>query len=290
MKLVTYEHAGQVQLGALVTVGGVEKVFSLTDLDPQLPGEMNAFLAAGAPALERAKKALAAASPAAGVARSAVTLLAPVPHPGKIIAIGQNYLEHAAESGAGAAPYPIIFAKFTNAIVGPGAAIVIPTAVTKPDYEGELAVVIGRKGHNIPESEALNYVGGYMALNDVSARDWQNRTSQWVIGKTCDTFCPIGPVLVTSDEITDPQDLRVRTIIGGEVLQDGQTRDMIFPVVVLIADMSKVMTLEPGDIIATGTPPGVGAARKPPRWLRPGDVVQIEISKIGVLENPVVTE
>ncbi len=150
--------------------------------------------------------------------------------------------------------------------------------------------MIGRKGYRIPEGEALGYVGGYMALNDVSARDWQNRTSQWVIGKTCDTFCPIGPVLVTADEIPDPQDLRVRTIISGEVLQDGHTRDMIFSVAHLIADMSQVMTLEPGDIIATGTPPGVGAARQPPRWLRPGDVVQIEIEKIGVLENPVVAE
>ena len=290
MKLVTYDRAGKARLGALLTVGGREKVFDLADLDSHLPGEMTEFLAAGSPALVQAQKALAAASPAAGLDRSSVTLLAPILRPGKIIAIGQNYLEHARESGAGKAPFPIIFAKYTNSIIGPGAPIIIPTAVTRPDYEGELAVVIGRKGHLIPEAEALDYVGGYMALNDVSARDWQNRTSQWVIGKTCDTFCPIGPVLVTADEIPDPQDLHVRTIIGGEVLQDGHTRDMIFSVAFLIADMSKVMTLEPGDIIATGTPPGVGAARKPPRWLRPGDVVQIEISKIGVLENPVVAE
>jgi acylpyruvate hydrolase len=290
MKLVTFEHAGKARLGALVTVGGSEKVFDLRDLDTHLPEEMVEFLAAGSSAIDRAKKALAAASPAAGLDRSSVTLLAPILRPGKIIAIGQNYLEHAHESGAGKAPYPIIFAKFANAIIGPGAPIVIPSVVTQPDYEGELAVVIGRKGHSIPEGEALDYVGGYMALNDVSARDWQNRTSQWVIGKTCDTFCPIGPVLVTADEIPDPQDLRVRTIIGGEVLQDGHTSDMIFSVAHLIADMSRVMTLEPGDVIATGTPPGVGAGRKPPRWLRPGDVVRIEIEKIGVLENPVVAE
>jgi len=290
MKLVTFEHAGKARLGALVTVGGSEKVFDLRDLDTHLPEEMVEFLAAGSSAIDRVKKALAAASPAAGLDRSSVTLLAPILRPGKIIAIGQNYLEHAHESGAGKAPYPIIFAKFANAIIGPGAPIVIPSVVTQPDYEGELAVVIGRKGHSIPEGEALDYVGGYMALNDVSARDWQNRTSQWVIGKTCDTFCPIGPVLVTADEIPDPQDLRVRTIIGGEVLQDGHTSDMIFSVAHLIADMSRVMTLEPGDVIATGTPPGVGAGRKPPRWLRPGDVVRIEIEKIGVLENPVVAE
>jgi acylpyruvate hydrolase len=224
------------------------------------------------------------------MSRSAVTLQAPIPQPGKIIAIGQNYLEHAKESGAGMSPYPIIFAKYTNSVIGPGEPIVIPAAVEKPDYEGELAVVIGRRGRNIPEAEALKYVAGYMPLNDVSARDWQTRTSQWVIGKTCDTFCPMGPALVTADEIPDPQNLHLRTVIGDEELQSGYTGDMIFSVAHLIADMSRVMTLEPGDVIATGTPPGIGAARTPPRWLRPGDVVRVEIENVGILENPVVAE
>ncbi len=214
--------------------------------------------------------------------------MAPIPRPGKIICIGQNYLAHAHESNAGAPPFPIIFAKYNNTVIAHGDAIVVPPAVQKPDYEGELAVVIGKRGREIPEAQALAYVAGYFPLNDVSARDWQNRTSQWVIGKTPDTFCPMGPALVTADEIPDIQDISLRTVINGEVLQEGHTSLMIFTVAHLIADMSCVMTLEPGDVIATGTPAGIGAARTPPRWLRHGDVVRVEIEKIGVLENPVV--
>jgi acylpyruvate hydrolase len=290
MKLVTFESSGQVQLGALFNLDGRVKVFNLSQLDPRLSSDMIGFLKGGASSLSLAQQALAAASPDLGIDLAEVKLLAPLPQPGKLICIGQNYLEHAKESGSSKPPYPIIFAKYNNSIIGPGDPIVIPTEVKKPDYEGELAVVIGRRGRSIPEAEALSYVGGYMVLNDVSARDWQNRTSQWVIGKTCDTFCPIGPALVTADEIPNPQDLHLRTSINGEELQNGYTGDMIFTVAVLIADMSRVMTLEPGDVIATGTPPGVGFARVPPRWLVPGDVVRIEIDKVGVLENPVVAE
>jgi 2-keto-4-pentenoate hydratase/2-oxohepta-3-ene-1,7-dioic acid hydratase in catechol pathway len=290
MKLVTFEVAGQARLGAVQRLNGGEKVFDLKRLDPRLPAEMIEFLKGGSAALTLAQQVLSAASPDLGVNLAEVKLLAPLLQPEKLICIGQNYLEHAKESGASKAPFPIIFAKYNNSIVGPGEAIVIPTVVNKPDYEGELAVVIGKRGRNIPEAEALAYVGGYTVLNDVSARDWQNRTSQWVIGKTCDTFCPMGPALVTADEIADPQDLHVRTLINGEELQNGWTGDMIFPIATLIADMSRVMTLVPGDVIATGTPPGVGFAQVPPRWLRPGDLVCIEIDKVGVLENPVVAE
>jgi acylpyruvate hydrolase len=299
MKLVTYEHAGQVRLGValrtpylgvLRTTGSGDKVVDVHQLDVRLPAEMIAFLQAGAPALARLEQALAGAPAEAGIDLAAIRLKSPLPLPGKIICIGQNYLEHAKEAGASKSSYPIIFAKYANAVIGPGEPIVIPCAVLKPDYEGELAVVIGRRGRNIPEAQALDYVAGYMPLNDVSARDWQNRTSQWVLGKTCDTFCPMGPALVTADEVPDPQDLHLRTVINGEVLQSGYTGDMIFSVAFLIADMSRVMTLEPGDVIATGTPPGIGAARIPPRWLRPGDVVRIEIDGVGVLENPVVAE
>ena len=217
---------------------------------------MVAFLAAGPAALALARQALAAAAPEQGLDPAAVRLTAPIPRPGKIICIGQNYLAHAQESNAGAPPFPIIFAKFANTVIGPGDPIVIPGAVQQPDYEGELAVVIGRGGRNIPEASALDYVAGYMPLNDVSARDWQSRTSQWVIGKTPDTFCPMGPALVTADEISDVQNLWLRTVIGDEVLQEGHTSLMIFSVAHLIADMSQVMTLEPGDVIATGTPAG----------------------------------
>ncbi len=290
MKLVTFAHQGAERLGVLQSGEVGERVIDLNQADPRLPADMIGFLQGGAEAMGLAVKAVAAATPAQRLARSAVALRAPVPRPGKIIAIGQNYLEHAKETGASKSPYPIIFAKYANAVVGPGEPIVIPAAVTKPDYEGELAAVIGRRGRNIPEAEALGYVAGYMALNDVTARDWQNRTSQWVMGKTADTFCPMGPALVTADEVPDPQNLHLRTIIGGEVLQSGFTGDMIFSVAHLIAYASQVMTWEPGDVLATGTPPGVGMARKPPRWLRPGDVVRIEIDGIGVLENPVAGE
>ena len=290
MRLSTFAIAGQQRLGALSGAGGGERIYDLNQLDPRLPADMLTFLEGGPEALDLARQALAAATPEQGYELAAVQLKAPIPRPGKIICIGQNYLAHAQESNAGAPPFPIIFAKFANAVIGPGDTIVIPAAVEQPDYEGELAVVIGRRGRNIPEDSALDYVAGYMPLNDVSARDWQMRTSQWVIGKTPDTFCPMGPALVTADEIPDVQNLALRTIIGDEVLQEGHTSLMIFSVAHLIADMSRVMTLEPGDVIATGTPAGIGAARTPPRWLRAGDIVRIEIEKVGVLENVVATE
>ncbi len=287
MKLVTFGRNGAIRLGGLITVAGLDRVVDLNQVNPQIPPDMILFLQGGAELLGLAENALKAAKPEHWPPRSAVKMMAPIPKPGKIIAIGQNYLEHAKESGASRPPFPIIFAKYANAVIGPGDPIVIPAAVTKPDYEGELAVVIGKRGRNVPEAEALSYVAGYMPLNDVSARDWQNRTSQWVIGKTCDTFCPMGPALVTADEVPDPQNLHLRTVIGPDVLQVGFTGDMIFSVAHLIADMTQVMTVEPGDVIATGTPAGIGAARTPPRWLKPGDVVRIEIDGVGVLENPV---
>jgi acylpyruvate hydrolase len=290
MKLITFVHQGLTRLGALVIVADNELVYDLNRLDPRLPGDMLAFLEAGRPAHDLAQEALAAAPPEQALKLADVTLKAPIPRPGKIICIGQNYLEHAKESNASASPFPIIFAKYANAVIAHGEPIVIPAAVQKPDYEGELAVVIGKRGRDIAEAKALDYVAGYMPLNDVTARDWQRRTSQWVLGKTPDTFCPMGPALVTADEIPDVQNLSLRTVIGDEILQQGHTSLMIFSVAHLIWDMSRVMTLEPGDVIATGTPAGIGAARTPPRWLRPGDLVRIEIEHVGVLENPVVAQ
>jgi len=290
MRLVTFLYRGETRLGVLSSEKAGQMVVDLNRADGRLPGDMISFLEIGAPARALAAQALAAPPPEATLKLSEVTLKAPIPRPGKIICIGQNYLAHAQESNASAPPFPIIFAKYTNSVIGHREPIVIPRAVQKPDYEGELAAVIGRRGRHIPEAEALDYVAGYMPLNDVSARDWQNRTSQWVIGKTPDTFCPMGPALVTADEIPDVQNLWLRTVIGDEVLQEGHTSLMIFSVAHLIADMSQVMTLEPGDVIATGTPAGIGAARTPPRWLRPGDVVRVEIDRVGVLENPVVAE
>lgn len=290
MKLVTFVNNKAERLGAVQSVDGKDWIVDLNLADSRLPATMVEFLAAGPEARKAAEAALRKSTPEQRMDPAKTAILAPIPRPGKIIGIGQNYLEHAKECDAPKPPFPIIFAKYANTVIGHGESIVIPRSVEKADYEGELAVVIGRRGREIPERDALSYVAGYMPLNDVSARDWQNRTGQWVIGKTCDTFCPMGPALVTADEIPDPQDLRLRTIIGGEILQEGWTGDMIFSIAHLIADMSKVMTLEPGDVIASGTPPGIGAARNPPRWLRPGDVVLVEIDGVGTLSNPVIAQ
>jgi 2,4-didehydro-3-deoxy-L-rhamnonate hydrolase len=211
----------------------------------------------------------------------------PVPRPGKVVCIGLNYRDHALEAGVPIPEVPILFAKFANSVIGPGDAIVIPPETAEPDYEAELAVVIGRRASRVAVEDALAYVGGYTCANDVSARDLQNRTSQWMLGKAIDTFLPCGPVLVTPDEIPDPQALAIRCEVNGVELQSSSTAQMIFGVAELIAFVSRTMTLEPGDVIATGTPPGVGFARTPPVRLRDGDEVTIEIERIGRLTNPV---
>jgi len=288
MRLVTFTHQGRTALGALQAGPAGELVYDLNRLDPGIPADMMAFLQAGDAALDLARQALATAPAGQGYAIDRVVLQAPVPRPGKVIGVGKNYLDHARETDSSAPPFPMIFAKWANTIIGPGAPIIVPPDVTEPDYEGELGVVIGRRCRNVAEADALDYVAGYLAVNDVSARDWQFRTSQYTLGKSPDTFCPIGPALVTADEIPYVQNLALRTVVSGEVLQEGHTSLMIFSVAHLIWDMARVMTLEPGDIIATGTPSGVGFARTPPRWLRHGDVVRVEIERVGVLENPVI--
>jgi acylpyruvate hydrolase len=251
---------------------------------------MIALLDAGSSALSQAAKAAETAMAGATLPLSAVRLKAPILRPGKILCIGLNYTEHAAETHEALPEYPIVFAKYNNCVIGPHEAIVLPKISSKPDYEGELGVVIGRRAKNVAQPQALSYVAGYICFNDVSARDFQNRVSQWTTGKSFDTFAPMGPALVTADEVPDPQKLTIGTRIGDEVLQSSNTSYMIFSVAALIAYISSVMTLEPGDVIATGTPSGVGAGRKPQRWLKPGDVVRIEIEHLGVLENPVVAE
>lgn len=208
--------------------------------------------------------------------------------PPKIIAIGRNYAEHAAETGNAVPQAPLIFAKFPSSVIGQGEAITWREAITtQVDWEGELAVVIGKRGRNITEEDAYNYVFGYTIANDVSARDLQLRTdTQWTRGKSLDTFCPLGPWIVTRDEIADPHDLHLKTTVNGEVMQDGHTGSMIFRIPTLIAYCSQMFTLEPGDLILTGTPPGVGEGRKPPVYLKDGDVVSVTIEGIGELSNP----
>jgi 2-keto-4-pentenoate hydratase/2-oxohepta-3-ene-1,7-dioic acid hydratase in catechol pathway len=221
---------------------------------------------------------------------SAVTLLAPIPRPPKFICVGLNYRDHAAEAKQAIPSVPTIFNKFTNVVIGPGAPIVLPRVSTRPDYEAEFAFVIGRGGRYISAASAMEHVFGYTIVNDVSARDFQNATSQWLMGKTFDTFAPTGPWIVTKDEIADPHVLDVSLEIGGETLQHSNTRELIFKIPELIEYISQVVTLEPGDIVATGTPAGVGFARRPPRWLRAGDEVIVRIEGIGELRNPVVAE
>jgi 2-keto-4-pentenoate hydratase/2-oxohepta-3-ene-1,7-dioic acid hydratase in catechol pathway len=211
----------------------------------------------------------------------------PIPDPDKIICLGLNYKSHAEEAGFKAPEIPILFAKFRNALVGPTSPIILPALSEEIDYEGELAVVIGKRGKDISVENALEHVAGYMALHDVSARDLQFRSGQWLSGKALDTFAPCGPVLVIN-EIRDPQGLDIATRINGQTLQQSNTQHMIFSVAYSISYISSLMTLEPGDIIATGTPEGVGFKRTPPIFLKHGDIVEVEIEKIGTLRNPVV--
>jgi 2-keto-4-pentenoate hydratase/2-oxohepta-3-ene-1,7-dioic acid hydratase in catechol pathway len=211
------------------------------------------------------------------------------PHPEKIICIGHNYRAHAAETGAEPPDEPLMFAKFATTLIGPGDEIVLPPEATHVDAEAELAVVIGAPGRRLSAGRAMDVVAGYIAANDVSARNLQYGDGQWTRGKGFDTFCPIGPQLVPADEL-DPSNLGVVQRLNGEVMQEGRTSDLIFDVPTLVAHASSVFTLAPGDVILTGTPPGVGWARKPPLSLKAGDVVEVEVEGIGVLRNPVVAE
>ena len=219
---------------------------------------------------------------------SEARLHAPIARPGKIICIGLNYEDHANETGAELPEKPIVFAKYPNTIIGPGEAIRIPPITEQADYEAELAVVIGRAAKNVSESEALDYVYGYTNCNDVSSRDLQfSEGGQWTRSKSLDTFAPTGPYLVTRDEVPDPQNLSIRCTLNGDVMQDSTTANMIFPVAELISFLSSGMTLMPGDIIATGTPAGVGFVRDPKLFLKAGDEVTIEVEGLGSLTNPV---
>jgi 2-keto-4-pentenoate hydratase/2-oxohepta-3-ene-1,7-dioic acid hydratase in catechol pathway len=290
MKLITFQHNDEFRVGALVERDAGQRVVDLNQADDALPSDMLGFLAGGSAALQRARVVVAEHTSSAEYDLEQVRLKAPVPNPGKIICIGLNYRDHAEESKLPIPAYPAVFSKYANAVIGPGETIVIPRVTQQVDYEGELGVVIGREGRYIPVEQALDYVGGYIAFNDVSARDFQMRTSQWTIGKTFDTFAPTGPALVTADEVPDPHDLGIRVSIGDEILQSSNTRHLIFSVPELMMHLSEVMTLKPGDIIATGTPGGVGFARTPPRFLQPGETVQVQIERLGTLSNPVAAE
>ncbi|HEY1221770.1 MAG: fumarylacetoacetate hydrolase family protein [Bryobacteraceae bacterium] len=247
-------------------------------------------IAGGADAQTQVRRWIGGPASSHGLDPAVLTFAAPIPRPPKLICIGLNYRDHAAESKLAIPEVPTMFAKFSTAVIGPGQPIVLPRNSAKPDYEAEFAVVIGRRGRHVAENDWRDYVFGYTILNDVSARDFQMATSQWMIGKTFDTFAPFGPAIVTADEIADPHNLHISLTLNGETMQDSSTGNLIFKLPQLIAYLSSVFTLEPGDVIATGTPAGVGFARKPPRWLRPGDEVRIRIEGLGELVNPVVAE
>jgi 2-keto-4-pentenoate hydratase/2-oxohepta-3-ene-1,7-dioic acid hydratase in catechol pathway len=258
------------------------------DLDPGGARTMADLIAGGPAALERLRSAADEERiRAEGRPVDGSELLAPVPRPGKVVAIGRNYREHADEEGVDPPPAPLIFAKWPSSVVGPGTEIRWDPALTSQvDYEAELAVVIGRTARRVSESDALDHVLGYTCLDDVSARDLQFGDGQWTRGKSLDTFCPMGPVLVTADEIPDPQALAIECRVNERVMQQATTAQMYFGVAAIISHCSQAFTLEPGDVIATGTPGGVGIFRDPPELLRDGDVVSVTIERIGSLRNP----
>jgi 2-keto-4-pentenoate hydratase/2-oxohepta-3-ene-1,7-dioic acid hydratase in catechol pathway len=257
--------------------------------DPALPCNVRALLAAGPDALRAAEQA-ARRPDAVRYEAASAKLLAPVIDPQKIICLGLNYRDHAAESGAPIPKEPILFSKYSTALIGDGEPIVLPPVSSEVDYEAELVIVVGKRGRNLSAEQAPAHVAGYTVGHDVSARDWQLKKDgkQWMAGKTFDTFAPIGPHLVTADEIPDPLNLPIRLRLNGQTMQDSNTRQMIFGIGATLAYLSQIMTLEPGDLIFTGTPPGVGFARKPPVYLKAGDLVEVEIDGLGTLRNPVV--
>jgi 2-keto-4-pentenoate hydratase/2-oxohepta-3-ene-1,7-dioic acid hydratase in catechol pathway len=283
MKLCRFYDSRRQAVYGLATKHGMIPLSALLDPQPTdetIMGRLEEVIAAAA----TAKPEQAVEMP--------TSLLPPVPPPEKVICIGLNYLDHAIETGAKPPTEPIVFSKFNTALIGDGDAIVLPSLSQEVDYEAELVVVIGRTTRHVAVKDALKCVAGYTCGHDVSARDWQKGRpgGQWLLGKSFDTFGPIGPWLVTTDELPDPSNLRVRMHLSGEVVQDSTTRQLIFDIPQLISHLSKIMTLKAGDLIFTGTPPGVGMAKTPPRFLRHGDVCTVEIEGIGPLTNPCVAE
>jgi len=283
MKLVTFTHAGRTRPGI---VRG-EEVVDLSAAAPGLPTDMLALLEAGPDAMRAAH---AAEDAGARLPLTDVVLEAPIARPPKFLAVGLNYADHVAESGIETPRHPTIFNKQSTCVVGPGAGVHLPRASHVLDYEGELGFVIGRRCRHVSREDAPRVIAGYTIVNDVTVRDWQLRIPTWTIGKSFDTHGPIGPWLVTADEIPDPHALELRTFVNGELRQHSNTRELIFDCFTLVEHLSTAFTLEPGDVVATGTPSGVGIAFKPPRLLVEGDVVKIAIDGLGELENTVVAE
>ena len=296
MHLLTFREGNDLRLGVRTARGVIDVAGAQAALGAEnggAPESIEAVVGGGEPARAAlaALVARAEAAPAAGTwLRDEQTLaLGPaVPRPGKIVCVGLNYRKHAEESGAAIPTSPVLFSKFTNTIAGQNDEIPLTDAAKEYDYEVELGVVIGETARNVSSDEALSKVFGYVTANDVSARDLQTRTSQWLLGKTMDKFLPIGPYLVTADEVADPQNLAIRTWLNGELRQDSNTGDMIFPVAEIVSYISRHFPLEPGDVIVTGTPEGVILGMAEKRWMKPGDVVEVEVEGLGKLRNALI--
>jgi 2-keto-4-pentenoate hydratase/2-oxohepta-3-ene-1,7-dioic acid hydratase in catechol pathway len=283
MKLATFSHEGTTRIGA---VDGDE----IVDLAAQvsgLPSEMVAFLAAGPEALTAAHAAIGRGP---RIPLAEVRLEAPIARPPKFLAVGLNYADHVAEAGLETPKYPTVFNKQSTCVTGPTDPVHVPRASHAVDYEGELGFVVGRRCRHVARDDAPDVIAGYLVVDDVTVRDWQLRTPTWTMGKSFDTHGPIGPWIVTPDELPDPHRLRLRTWVNGELRQESNTKELIFDCFALVEHFSTAFTLEPGDVVATGTPAGVGITMKPPRLLAAGDVVRVEIEGIGALENPLIAE
>jgi 2-keto-4-pentenoate hydratase/2-oxohepta-3-ene-1,7-dioic acid hydratase in catechol pathway len=287
MKLMMLEKGGGTALGL---VEG-SSVIDLAAADASLPKDLAALIAAGLGSLARVKAAAAKAPAAAKLSLASVKAALPIARPPKFICVGLNYALHAKEGGHPIPTYPSFFLRVPTSLTAPGAPVIRPKVSIQLDYECELTIVIGKGGRHIPEARALDHVFGYTLFNDVSVRDFQRKTTQWTPGKNFDSTGPLGPWVVTADELPPgASGLHIQTRVNGEVMQDSNTSDMIFSTANVIATLSEFMTLEPGDIIATGTPSGVAHARKPPAWMKAGDRVEVELEGIGVLSNPIVDE
>ncbi|MFE4896303.1 fumarylacetoacetate hydrolase family protein [Peribacillus butanolivorans] len=266
-----------------------DQIISLTALGPDdFPACMKTFIERGSELRKRAEQLIEQrGNDDAKFLLSEVKFLPPIAQPEKIICVGLNYIDHCKETGMEPPSSPVIFSKYANAIVGQNDVIEIPINSKEVDFEAELAIVIGKKAKNVSEEEAIDYVFGYTIMNDISARDLQFQDGQWLRGKTADTFAPIGPVVVTHDEVGDPHELAISLELNGEMMQDSNTSNLIFTVPQIISFLSQSMTLKPGDLIATGTPPGVGMGRNPKVWLKNGDRMNVSIERIGTLSNHV---
>lgn len=283
MKLVTFIHNEQIRIGALI---GDSVVIGSGNID--CADNMIDFLTAGTAGLAAMQTLIASGNHR--VPLTTVQLQAPIPRPGKFLGIGLNYADHISETGREKPEYPTFFTKQSTCVIGDGAAIHCPKISEKVDYEGELALVIGKRCRHVPLEQAHEVIAGYTICNDVTVRDWQHRSPTWTLGKSFDTHGPLGPYLVTADEIPDPHNLNLRTWVDGELRQNANTGEMLFNCYEMIAYLSEAMTLEPGDVITTGTPSGVGVKMKPRGYLKPGQTVRIEIEGIGILTNLVIAE